>query len=152
MQPVFQDRAAEGFEDFLVDRGTITPEQRDWGMAAARRAGTPIALVLISAGLVPRRRMYELLAEFSGVPYIDLAENPPDEGMLDGLDPEDLVREGWVPVRRLPGGRILVAGARRPWPETLTAIERVLGVPVDYHITTDWDIQGALARGLRDLI
>ncbi|MBO0821367.1 MAG: glycosyltransferase, partial [Nocardiopsaceae bacterium] len=44
------------------------------------------------------------------------------------------------------------AGARRPWPETLTAIERVLGVPVDYHITTDWDIQGALARGLRDLI
>lgn len=154
MQPVFQDRigTSETLAGYLVDQGILTPEQRDWAVAAAHRTGSSIPLVLISAGIVPRRRMYEALAEFIGTPYIDLTENPPAEGMLDGLDPAELVRDGWVPVRELPGGRILVAGARRPWPETLASIERVLGKPIDYRVTTDLDIVQVLQHSLHDVI
>lgn len=152
MQPVFQEQTSEQFGAFLVSKDVITPEQRDWGLAAAREGGTRLTTVLISAGVVPRRRMYELLAEFEHAPYIDLTEEPPDPGLLDGLDPAALIRQGWVPVRKLDDGRILVAGSRRRWRETLEPIEAALGTPIVYRITTDWDILHALQRDLHDVI
>lgn len=152
MQPVFQEQTSEQFGDFLVSKGIITREQRDWGLAAARKGGTFLAVVLVSAGIVPRRQLYEMLGEFEHAPYIDLTENPPDTELLDGLSPYDLMRQGWVPVRDLGDGRILVAGTRRAWRETLEPIERALGRPVEYRITTDWDILHALHHDLRDVI
>ena len=47
--------------------------------------------------------------------------------MLTGLDAAQLVREGWIPVRELAGGRVLVAVARVPRPALVASIERTLG-------------------------
>src|ERR1700749_1914101 len=136
----------------MVPRGMIPPEQREWGLAAQARSRSPLSVVLISVGVIQRRELYQVLGELSGTPYIDLTAEPPDERMLEGLDPEQLVREGWTPVRALPDGQVLIAGTRRPRPDRLAAIERAMGHPVSYRITTDWDILHALQHGLRRVI
>jgi len=152
VRPVSDDLTAERVADALVAKGLINEDQRDWAMARHARSGAPVTTLVISSGLVKRREMYELLAEMSDVPFSDLVSQPPDQALLAGLVPEQLVTQGWVPVRSLPDGRVLAAGSHLPRPEFLASIERTLGKPVSYEVTTDWDIRRALQSGLRDVI
>jgi glycosyltransferase XagB len=149
---VTEELTADRVTETLVANGMITDEQRERALAAHAHTGSPIAIVLISLGMVKRRELYQVIGDLSGSPYIDLTAEPPDEELLAGLDPAQLVREGWVPVRNLDDGRVLVAGVRQPKPQRIEAIERTLGRPVEFRITTDWDILEALRHGLRDVI
>jgi glycosyltransferase XagB len=138
--------------DVLVARGMITPAQRDWAMAAHARTGSSLSVILVSFGLVGRRDLYEVIAEVTGVPFCDLSQEPPDQQLLSRLDPERLAREGWIPIRELPDGSVLVAGDRAPEPALLASIRQALGRPVTYRVTTDWDLRAALQRSLRNVI
>ena len=131
----------EQLGDALVANGKITAEQRDWAMQARERAGTNLTVILISSGLVPRLELFRVLAELTHVPFIDLIETPPEPGMLTGLTRAQLIREGWVPLRELDDGRVLVAIARVPRPPLVASIERTLGRTAVLNTTTDWDIR-----------
>jgi Type II secretion system (T2SS), protein E, N-terminal domain len=98
----------------LVSQGLISDEERDWALAVQERTGSPLSVVLITAGLVQRQRLYQALAGIWGTGFIDLAAHPPDPELLAGLDPDRLVRHGWVPVRTEPDGTVLVAGPHPP--------------------------------------
>jgi glycosyltransferase XagB len=137
------------FAAVLVAKGLLTPEQRDWALEARKRAGTRMTTVLITSGLLHRLALYPVLAELSGVPFIDLADSPPDPAVLTGHDPAQLVRQGWLPVRELDDGTMLVAAERIPSKPQAAFIETAVGRPATYNITTDWDIRRALGSGLR---
>ena len=138
--------------DILVERDILTSSERDWALAAQSRTGSPLCVILISAGLVHRLDLHKVLGDIWDAPYIDLVAEPLDGELLAGLDPDMLIKERWVPVRALPDGQTLVAGPLAPTPEVIASLERAVGGPVRYHITTDWDIRYALQRALRDVI
>ena len=138
--------------DVLVAKGMITTAQRDWAMAAHARTGSSLSVILVSSGLIGRRDLYEVIAEVTGVSFCDLSQEPPDQQLLSRLDPERLAREGWIPIRKLPDGSVLVAGDHAPEAALVTSIQQALGRPVTYRVTTDWDLRGALQRSLRNVI
>lgn len=147
---VTAERLAEDLGEVLVAKGMITEEQRDWAMRAREKAGTSLTNILISSGLLHRMDAYRELAELCGLPFIDLVKTPPEPGVLTGLDVGQLVREGWIPVRELGGGTVLVAVARVPLPPFLASITRTMGRPTVFNVTTDWDILRALQTGMRE--
>jgi hypothetical protein len=75
----------------------------------------------------------EVIAETTGMPFCGLSKEPPDPKLLFRPDPEQLARDGWIPVRELPDGSVLVAGDHAPPPALLSSIQQALGRPVTYH-------------------
>jgi glycosyltransferase XagB len=152
MQPVTDVRITEDVADLMVAKGMITAAQRDWAMAARARSGSSLSAILISSGLLGRHDLYEVIAEATGIPFCDLSQEPPDPKLLAQQDPARLTRDGWIPVRELPDGSVLVAGDHAPEPAVLASVRQALGRPVTYHLTTDWDLRAALQRSLRNVI
>jgi cellulose synthase/poly-beta-1,6-N-acetylglucosamine synthase-like glycosyltransferase len=150
MRSVAAGLTAEELGEALVANGMITAEQLEWASAARDQAGTTLNVILVSSGLVRRLDLFRVLAELSRVPFIDLVETPPEPGTLAGLDEQQLIREGWIPVRGLDDGRVLVAVAHVPRPALVASIERTLGRPAVVNVTTDWDILRAVQSGLRE--
>jgi glycosyltransferase XagB len=130
----------------------LTAEQRDWALDVHERTGSPVESILVAAGLVNRQYLYWLLGELWKAPYIDLTTERLDTSLLTGLDPDRLVREGWLPVCRLAEDQVLVAGMRPPSDEWLAAIGSTLGHPVAYAVTTDWDLRYALQHCYREVV
>ena len=149
---VTQDQAQLEVTDALVQRGVLTPEQRDWALDVHERTGSPVESILVASGLVKRQFLYWLLGELWKSPYIDLTRERLDTSLLTGLDPDRLVGEGWLPVCRLSTDEVLVASPRPPSDELLGAIGSTLGYQVAYAVTTDWDIRYALQRCFRDVV
>jgi glycosyltransferase XagB len=149
---ITESQARPEVTDTLVQRGLLTAEQRDWALDVHQRTGSPVESILVAAGLVNRKYLYWLLGELWKAPYIDLTSERLDTSLLEGLDPDRLVREGWLPVCKLGDEEVLVAGMRPPSDEWLAAIRGTLGHPVAYAVTTDWDLQYALQRCYRELV
>jgi glycosyltransferase XagB len=149
---VVTQSVAEHVAGLLAEKGIITEQQREWALDVYARTGSTVATIVITAGLVKRLTMYHVLAELAGVPFIDLTENPPDPGLLAMVDPDQLIGEGWVPVRALPDGTTLVAAEHLPRPELMESITQAMGRTVTFEVTTNWDIRKALEYGLREHI
>ena len=141
--------------DLLVERGLLNQEQRAWALDVHERTASPLQSILVASGLIKRRHLYGLLAELWQTPYVDLTREDLDNTLLARLDPDWLIHEGWVPVRRIGAGEkatILVAGMHPPQQEWLAGIARRLGHQISYAVTTDWDLRYALQHSLRDLV
>jgi glycosyltransferase XagB len=136
----------------LFERGMLSTVNLDWALEVQARSGSPLSVILIDTGLVHRQDLYQVLGEIWHAPYIDMVAEPPDPGLLDGLDPDRLAREGWVPVRHLTDGSVLIAGPYAPQPAFLAGVAQLLGRPVTYRVTTDWDTRYALLHSLREEI
>lgn len=131
----------------LMDRGLITSDQLAWAIAAQARTGSRLGAILVAAGLVKRRALYETLAANWNVPFVDVTIEPLDPGLLTLVDGQRLAREGWLPLRSNEDGTVLVASCERPTPERRWAIETTMGAPVELAATTDWDIVQGIRRG-----
>ena len=131
----------------LMDRGLLTPDQLAWAISAQGRTGSRMGSILVAAGLVKRRALYETLAENWDVPFVDVTAQALDPGLLALVDGQRLAREGWIPLRRNDDGTILVASSERPTPERRWLMETTLGGPVELAATTDWDIVQGVNRG-----
>jgi cellulose synthase/poly-beta-1,6-N-acetylglucosamine synthase-like glycosyltransferase len=130
-----------------MDRGLITPDQLAWAIAAQARTGSRLGAILVAAGLVKRRALYETLAANWDVPFVDVTREPLDPGLLTLVDGQRLAREGWLPLRRLDNGGVLVASCERPTAERRWAMETTIGAPIELAATTDWDILQGVRRG-----
>ncbi len=136
--------------DMLVTRGVITAAQMREALRVQEATGSRLGAILITSGLVRRLDLYELLAEQWGLPFLDLTDVELAPELLGEHDPTDLVRSGWVPVRREPDGRILIATAEKPSAQRATLIEAAVGAPITQVVTTDWDIDQAVHRSFRE--
>ena len=136
----------------LMDRGLITPDQLAWAIAAQARTGSRLGAILVAAGLVKRRALYETLAANWNVPFVDVTVEPLDPGLLTLVDGQRLAREGWLPLRRNEDGAVLVASCERPTPERRWAIETTMGAPIELAATTEWDILQGIRRGYYPMV
>ena len=134
----------------LVSRGVITAGQMNEALRVQEATGSRLGAILITSGLVRRLDLYELLAEQWGLPFLDLTDVELAPELLTHHDPTDLVRAGWVPVRREPDGRILVATAEKPSPDRARMIAARVGANIRQVVTTDWDIDQAVHRSYRE--
>jgi cellulose synthase/poly-beta-1,6-N-acetylglucosamine synthase-like glycosyltransferase len=130
-----------------MDRGLVTPDQLAWAIGVQGRTGSRLGSILVAAGLVKRRALYETLAVNWDVPFVDVTTQALDPGLLALVDGQRLAREGWIPLRRNDDGTILVASSERPTPERRWVMETTLGAPVELAATTDWDIVQGVNRG-----
>jgi len=138
--------------DALVHSGLLTAQEREWALAARERTGSTLESILVTSGLVRRLDLYRLLGELWQVPYVDLTAERLDTELLAGLEPDRLVRDGWIPVRMQDDGGVLVASMYPPDDLRLADIGSWFGCPVQYAVTTDWDLRYALQRSYRELL
>lgn len=138
--------------EVLVERGLLTREELDRALEVQRHTGDRLGRIVMALGLVKRRQLYEVLAEFWGYPFIDLIETPVDRLLARRFDPDVLVRHRFIPVERR-GASVTVATAERPSPALVESVRSVLGpVDIEPRVTTEWDIDYAVRRVFRDVL
>jgi hypothetical protein len=100
--------------------------------------------------LADRRDLFRSQAAEWNCGYVDLETEWIDPHLQTGYDPEALAKEGWLPLHHDDEGYVLVATAIEPTPERVAMIEEAVGVPVCVAVTSDWDLEAAIARAYRD--
>ncbi|NPA26973.1 MAG: glycosyltransferase [Chloroflexi bacterium] len=139
--------------ELLLQEGLIRPEDLDRALEMQRRTGSPLGQILIALGLVRRYDLYRLLARQWNLPFRDLLQDPPDPEVVRLGSPEQMLREGYLPLER-EGNVWHIATARRPTPEREARIREQLGIPPDdvvqFYVTTDWDIEQVIRDVFRE--
>ena len=139
--------------DALLHRGAISHDQLAATLADQHTRGVRLGELLLDDETVTRRELYVALAETWGVPLVDLIEDPPDQPLLDGIDPEQMLRERWVPhhLESDAAGHpqaVVVATAERPDDLLAARVAPFFpGLALRAEATTDWDIDQAVLVG-----
>ena len=81
--------------DVLVDRGVITAAQLEW---AAAQGASNAATALLEARIVTEAQVIAAAADHLGVPFADLAAQPPDPSLAARLNEEVARRARAVPI------------------------------------------------------
>ncbi|MDD2818432.1 MAG: glycosyltransferase [Candidatus Nanopelagicales bacterium] len=111
--------------------------------------GGQLGRILILQGTISRRQLYAAMAQQWNAPFVDLVLDPPDQELLEHLDPERLVNQGWLPYR-VVGGRGVIATSVPPTDSVISAAKALLQVEfIDVLTTTDWDVDQAVATACR---
>src|SRR4051794_11940769 len=139
----------------LLEKGLISRRDLSRALEVQLRTRDRLGRILMSLDIIRRRQLYPVLAELWGLPFVDLVAIRPDPKLVQRFDSRLLMDRRFVPVRLyLPqsGQRYcLVATSDEPSETLATAVQSVLGSDVDVHffVTTDWDIDRALAEVFR---
>lgn len=135
---------SEQFAELIVMSGLVTANQLEIARAAKARSGAHIDETLIALGMLDERRLLDVMAVAWGLEAVALASV--DAGLARQHSGQRLIAENWMPVRRLPDGRVLVATARVPDSERAEHIAAAVGAPVAFGVATSWDIKNAVLR------
>jgi glycosyltransferase XagB len=136
--------------EHLVAKGLLSPEGLHQALAVQGETGEPLGRILIALGLVRRSDLHQALSSLWKLPFVDLLKEPPDRWLAGQFQLEVMVREQFVPLRRVNGRGVEVAVARRP-DASLEALlrERLGPVALTFRVTTDWDIDQVLRAQFR---
>ena len=123
----------------LVDRGIITPAQREQALELASRWQVRFGEVVIAMGWVKSYDLYRTLAAHIGVPFVDLLAEPPDVSLLTADDAALYTARLVIPWRRREDGRLVVATAD-PGPAATDYVRSKWGDGVEFVVTSKFDI------------
>jgi cellulose synthase/poly-beta-1,6-N-acetylglucosamine synthase-like glycosyltransferase len=132
----------------LLRHGLITPADLDEALARQSRTRAPLGSILIATGKISPRDLYRALAMTWGAEYVESARMDLPWHLIEKLSVDQLMSEGWVPLRTEPDGSVLVATTRRPSDALRAHIEDVIGVPVGLVVCTEKTVTGAVQDGL----
>jgi type IV pilus assembly protein PilB len=96
--------------DLLIERGLITPEQRDEALARHQVTGNRLGEVLTEMGLVEEEQLTALLAEMSGLPFVRLRKGLVDPRIIDILPRERALRYEVLPLFKIHQTLVLAIG------------------------------------------
>jgi general secretion pathway protein E len=130
---------------FLARRGVLDELTLHRALRAQRQSGERFDLVLTRLGLIAEADLARLLAEFLGLPLIDLAQLPEVPLLADRLQLQFLKGSRIIPVADR-GDSLLVAMADPFNAEAAAALSYLLGRPVEYGVMPAGDIERALER------
>jgi general secretion pathway protein E/type IV pilus assembly protein PilB len=89
----------------LVRLGHASEQQVLEALDEQRRTGERLGEILVSRGVITRRQLYEALAYSLGVPFVDIANSPPDPESIRRL-PAWMVRSRRILPLRESGGTL----------------------------------------------
>ncbi|MCW2951906.1 MAG: glycosyl transferase, group 2 family protein [Conexibacter sp.] len=133
----------------LIDRETLV-----WALARKRETGQRLGAILVNCGLVHRMDLQRVLGAIWGIPFVDLLNAPLDAALARRCDPQQLLAEGWFPLR-LDGDRVVVATCEPPSGELIATVRETLDLPgdalgaplqVELRTTTPLDVERAVTR------
>lgn len=90
--------------EVLVRSGRLAPEALAAALSAQRGQDTLLGTILVVQGLLSPDALADALSEQSGLARIDLAREPPDPILLQGVDPLVCLRLDALPWRRTADG------------------------------------------------
>ena len=96
--------------DLVLEEGLATRNKLDRALAAQRKSGGQLGDVLVAAGVVREGDLRRLLARQLGIPFVDLADRPPDEDVVRALPRHVCERATALPVA-VEGDHLIVAVA-----------------------------------------
>jgi cellulose synthase/poly-beta-1,6-N-acetylglucosamine synthase-like glycosyltransferase len=138
----------ETLVNVLVAGGLIDTATGERALEQARASASPVESVLIASGRVRTTDLYRLLADTWNLPFAELSDEQLDVELAERFDPQMLVDEGWFPFRHRDG-RVVVATVHEPDDARRRQVEERLGAPVDFVVSTTWDVDTAIVRGAR---
>jgi len=133
--------------DQLVENGLI--EQSDLEAALVQQSvhGGYLGQHLVDGGLVTRQQLYDGLAVQWALPRRDLDRDPPDPGLMGGIDVERSLELGWVPCEITPDGHVVVATTVRPGPDLVDEVHDAFPtMPVRFVASTRRDLDHLAVR------
>jgi cellulose synthase/poly-beta-1,6-N-acetylglucosamine synthase-like glycosyltransferase len=132
----------------LRARGALSRQELAVALGEQRRSGGPLGRILLARGSVSRRELYDSLATLWGLEFVDLVSRPPQPDLVASVDPDVMLRNHWIPLRReVDGGRglLVVATVVRPTPDLERSVRACIPCDdVEFVVTTDWDVERAV--------
>ena len=134
------------YAELLLESGLITGEQLRIARAAKAKTGSRIDEILMGLGMVDADALLKVMARAWDIPTIDLTTSHIDDELVRHWSGQLYLSENWMPVRDQANGSVLVATARIPDAEKSAHVASVLQTPVEFVVTTSWDIRAAVLR------
>ena len=127
----------------LLRKKLIRQEQLNQALQAQQRTGERLGRILVSMGSINRLSLAEVLAEQYHILFINLRTTKLDPLIIQLLN-DDLARE-WqcLPVKWI-GNRLLVAIVDPSQEKIKQELQKKLGVPLIFAVTSEYDIDWAL--------
>jgi cellulose synthase/poly-beta-1,6-N-acetylglucosamine synthase-like glycosyltransferase len=124
--------------DLLVEKGLLTQARLDEAIELQRKWGTRVGDIIISKGWVRPFSFYQVLAEHFDKPFINLMDSTPDEALMSTEHYHSYSEHLFIPWRKEHGlTKVAVADLNA---EVMAEIEKVVDGPVDFVVTSKFDI------------
>lgn len=131
--------------EILLERGLISHDQLDRGLARQKEKGGLLGQILIELGFITEEEVALALTAQYGFPYLPLENYEIDDGVMK-LIPEQVARQYClIPVDRV-GNALTVAMADPSNLQAVEDIELMTSCVVQAFVSTPSDIQKALER------
>jgi len=127
----------------LIERGLVTPEQLDHGLAAQQRSGCFLGEMLVGLGYVKPKDLGPVLAQALGVVYVDPREVEVAAEIVD-LIPESFIRKHLVVPLKVEEGRLHVAMADPLNLSVLDDIKLIAGMAVIPMLSMERELLAAI--------
>jgi glycosyltransferase XagB len=135
--------------DVLLAKGLITAEQLETALRQQRQTSEKLGRLLLINGFVSRLQLAQTLAERWRRPFLTIAPDTVDAAVAQRFPLEATLRLRAVPIADT-GTEVVVATAEEPGEELLDTLDVVYpGRRPDIRITTEWDIDRAIAMSHR---
>jgi hypothetical protein len=135
--------------ELLVERGAITPERLEAGLAAQRQTRQRLGAVLIGQGAITEATLAQVLSEAMGLPQVDVAAISPDWAAVHMLRARFCEQHDLFPIalESVGGRRQLVVAMSDPL--NVSAIEEMeftTGLKVSPRVAAQSTVRGAILR------
>ena len=134
--------------DILIERGLVTTEQLDRGLAAQATTGRPLGAAIVDIGELDEDALIDVLCDQL---HLSRAQTPLPLRYITGLLrrlPEHCAKALSVfPLEEKHDGKIVLACAVVPDDRGILELEAALGVPVEFRLARRADVALALRHG-----
>lgn len=127
----------------LTTRGLVTDAQLQVALDAQQQTGESLGATLVAQGALTEDRLYEVLAEQAGAPYLpDPRGLQPPEDVLGALLRADALRLSAVPIEETPAAvTVLTSDPRRR-----EELEALIARPVSLILARPRDVEALIER------
>lgn len=133
------------YADLLVWKELLGTEQAEEARTLARQSGTKLADALVKLGHASEEQVSRAVAEFNGLPFIDVSEMTFPPAVL-GLMPESVVRELIVLPLALDGSTLEVILSDPSDTATLEKLQSLLAKEINPVVAVKGQIAEAITR------
>jgi len=133
----------------LIQAGLITEDDLQSALTEHKRTGERLGAVLVRLNLATERQIAKALAYQLGFPYLNLAENPPDPGVVALISKDIALKRSCVAIR-LDKNLLTVAMADPLLFSLVQDLEFQTGYRIKQVVATRADILESIAAGYPD--